>query len=217
MAKNLVRAGYALAVYNRSREKAEALAGDQVIVADSPAQVAEQSDMIITIVTDSAAVEEVVAGPDGVLEGVRPGSVVIDMSTISPMVEQSLDRELQAKSANLVDAPVSGGDIGAIKGTLAIMAGGTREAFERALPLFEAMGKTITHCGPVGSGQLAKLCNQILVSVNLLGVSEAIAFARKNGLDPSTMIEAVGGALREVGSSPTWDPKSWIGISIPVS
>jgi 3-hydroxyisobutyrate dehydrogenase len=155
--------------------------------------------MVITIVTDSAAVEEVVAGPQGLLGSVMPGSVVIDMSTISPAVEQRLDAELRKVSATLVDAPVSGGDIGAQNGTLAIMAGGDHDSFERSFPLFEAMGKTITYCGPVGSGQLTKLCNQILVSVSLLAVTEAITFARKTGLDPETMIEAVKG-----GAAGSW-------------
>jgi len=199
MAKNLVRAGYSLTVFNRTRAKAEAIAGDMVSVADSPAQVADRSDIVITIVTDSATVEEVIGGPEGVINGVKPGSVVVDMSTISPAVERKLDIELKERSSTLVDAPVSGGDVGAINGTLAIMAGGSREAFERVLPLFEAMGKTITYCGPVGNGQLTKLCNQILVSVNLIGVSEAIVFASKNGLDAGTMIEAVKG-----GAAGSW-------------
>lgn len=199
MALNLVKAGYRLVVFNRSRDKADAMAGEFVQVASSPAEVASRCQIVITIVTDSAAVEEVIAGPQGVLGAVRPGSVVIDMSTISPAVEQRLDTELRKVSATLVDAPVSGGDIGAQNGTLAIMAGGDRDSFEKSLPLFEAMGKTITYCGPIGSGQLTKLCNQILVSVSLLGVAEAITFARKNGLNPETMIEAVKG-----GAAGSW-------------
>jgi len=199
MASNLVKAGYRLVVFNRTREKAEAMAGEYVQAVSSPAEVASRCQMIITIVKDSAAVEEVISGPQGLLAAITPGSIVIDMSTISPAVEQQLDSELRKVSATLVDAPVSGGDIGAQLGTLAIMAGGNRDAFEQSLPLFEAMGKTITYCGPVGSGQLTKLCNQILVSVNLLAVTEAITFARKNGLNPETMIEAVKG-----GAAGSW-------------
>ncbi|HUV12518.1 MAG TPA: NAD(P)-dependent oxidoreductase [Acidobacteriota bacterium] len=199
MASNLVKAGYRLVVFNRTREKAEAMAGEFVQVASSPAEVASRCQMMITIVTDSAAVEEVIAGPQGLLAALTPESIVIDMSTISPAVEQQLDSELKKVSATLVDAPVSGGDIGAQQGTLAIMAGGDRDAFEKSLPLFQAMGKTITYCGPVGSGQLTKLCNQILVSVNLLAVTEAITFARKTGLNPETMIEAVKG-----GAAGSW-------------
>lgn len=199
MAVNLVKAGYQLVVFNRTHEKAEALEGEMVEIATSVAEVASKCRIVITIVTDSAAVEEVIAGPQGLLGAITPGSVVIDMSTISPAVEQQLDAELRKVSATLVDAPVSGGDIGAQKGTLAIMAGGDRAAFDKALPLFQAMGKTITYCGPVGSGQLTKLCNQILVSLNLLAVSEAITFARKTGLNPETMIEAVQG-----GAAGSW-------------
>ncbi len=199
MASNLVKAGYRLVVFNRTRKKAEAMAGEFVQVASSPAEVASKCQSVITIVTDSAAVEDVIAGPEGLLGAVTPGSIVIDMSTISPAVEQQLDSALKNVSATLVDAPVSGGDIGAQQGTLAIMAGGDRDAFERSLPLFQAMGKTITYCGPVGSGQLTKLCNQILVSVSLLAVTEAIIFARKTGLNPETMIEAVKG-----GAAGSW-------------
>ena len=168
-------------------------------MAASPREVAANSRMIITMVSDSPDVQEVVAGPEGVLDGIRPGSVVMDMSTISPQVERDLDRQLQEKGCALVDAPVSGGDVGAQNATLAIMAGGDREAFDRAVPIFETMGKTITYCGPVGSGQLTKLCNQILVAVTLMGVSEALIFAGKNGLDQRVMIEAVKG-----GAAGSW-------------
>ena len=144
MASNLVKAGYRLVVFNRTREKAEAMAGEFVQVASSPAEVASRCQMMITIVTDSAAVEDVIAGPQGLLGAITPESIVVDMSTISPAVEQQLDSELRKVSATLVDAPVSGGDIGAQQGTLAIMAGGDRDAFEKSLPLFQAMGKTIT-------------------------------------------------------------------------
>lgn len=199
MAANLVKAGFQLVVYNRTRAKADEFASDAVEVADSPAEVARRSEVTIVIVTDSDAVREVVAGADGVLEGIREGSVVIDMSTIAPAVERELAESLHRKGASLIDAPVSGGDVGAQKGTLAIMAGGEKEAFERVRPMFEAMGKTITYCGPVGNGQVTKLCNQILVSVNLLAVSEALTFAARNGLDRKVMIEAVQG-----GAAGSW-------------
>lgn len=199
MAGHIVGAGYPLTVYNRTRSKAAELASSGAGVADSPAEVAAASDAIITMVSDSPDVEEVVAGPKGVLEGIQRGSIVIDMSTISPEMEKTLDQKLRSKHCTLVDAPVSGGDVGARNATLAIMVGGRKEDFDRVRPLLEVMGKTITYCGRVGSGQLTKLCNQILVSVNLLAVSEALAFARKNGLDPQTMIEAVKG-----GAAGSW-------------
>jgi len=199
MARNLAKAGFSLKVYNRTRSRAEEIEGPSIQVVESPAAAAADSDVIIVIVTDSEAVREVITGPDGVLSGIRPGSIVIDMSTIAPAVERELSGELEAKGSALIDAPVSGGDVGAQKGTLAIMAGGPREAFDKVGPVFEAMGKTITYCGPVGNGQLTKLCNQILVSVNLLAVSEAISFARRNELDPKVMIEAIQG-----GAAGSW-------------
>ncbi len=199
MAGHLLQAGYPLTVYNRTRAKTDELVSQGAKAAASPAEVAAASEVIITIVSDSPDVEEVVAGPKGVLEGIRPDSVVIDMSTISPEVERTLEQKLRGKNCTLVDAPVSGGDVGAKNATLAIMAGGTPEAFQRVRPILEVMGKSLTHCGPVGCGQLTKLCNQILVSVNLLGVSEALAFARKSGLDPQVMIEAVKG-----GAAGSW-------------
>ena len=199
MAGHILKAGYPLTVYNRTRSKTRSLEADGAAVAASPREVAENSQMIITMVSDSPDVQEVVAGPEGVLDGIRPGSVVMDMSTISPQVERDLDRQLQEKGCALVDAPVSGGDVGAQNATLAIMAGGEREPFDRAVPIFETMGKTITYCGPVGSGQLTKLCNQILVAVTLMGVSEALVFARKNGLDQGVMVDAVKG-----GAAGSW-------------
>ena len=199
MAGHILKSGYPLTVYNRTRSKTRSLEAEGAAVAASPREVAENSRMIITMVSDSPDVQQVVAGPDGVLDGVRPGSVVMDMSTISPQVERDLDRQLREKGCALVDAPVSGGDVGAQNATLAIMAGGDREAFDRAVPIFETMGKTITYCGPVGSGQLTKLCNQILVAVTLMGVSEALVFAGKNGLDQRVMVEAVKG-----GAAGSW-------------
>lgn len=199
MAGHILRAGYPLTVYNRTRSKTRQLASQGAQVADSPAEVAAQSEVVITIVSDSPDVEAVVSGRGGVLEGIRPGSVAVDMSTISPQVERRLDQALRQRQCCLVDAPVSGGDTGAQKGTLSIMAGGERYAFERVQPILATMGTSLTYCGPVGSGQLTKLCNQILVSVTLLGVSEALLFARKNGLDATTMIEAVKG-----GAAASW-------------
>lgn len=199
MAGHILEAGFPLTVWNRTRSKSEQLAARGAGVAGSPADVAERSEIIVTIVSDSPDVEAVVCGAGGILETIRSGSIVVDMSTVSPDVERRLDGRLRQRGCDLVDAPVSGGDAGARDGTLAIMAGGTRPAFEKARPILETMGKTITYCGEVGSGQVAKLANQILVGVTLLGVSEAILFARRNGLDPRTMIEAVSG-----GAAGSW-------------
>ncbi len=199
MAGHILAAGHPLTVFNRTRAKTGRLDSLGARVADSPAALASESPIIITMVTGSADVEEVIAGPGGVLEGIRPGAVVVDMSTISPATEKRLDEALRSKGCALVDAPVSGGDVGARNATLAIMAGGETAAVERVRPILQVMGRIITHCGPVGSGQVAKLCNQILVSVSLLAVSEALLFARGNGLDPLVMIEAVKG-----GAAGSW-------------
>ncbi|HXK60781.1 MAG TPA: NAD(P)-dependent oxidoreductase [Acidobacteriota bacterium] len=199
MAGHLLRAGFPLTVFNRTRAKAEELGREGAVVVDSPQEVGTASDVTITMVSDTPDVEQVVAGPQGILEGIKPGSLVVDMSTVSPELERRLQQKLREKGCDLLDAPVSGGDVGARHATLAIMVGGDRAAFERVLPILEVMGNTITYCGPVGSGQLTKLCNQILVSVNLLAVCEALVFARKNGLDPLTMIDAVSG-----GAASSW-------------
>ena len=199
MAGHILRKGYDLTVYNRTPSKAAALVKAGATEAASPAEVASHTDIIITMVSDTPDVEAVVAGPTGIIQRIRPGSVVVDMSTIAPAMEKQLDQQLQAVGCGLVDAPVSGGDIGARKGTLAIMAGGRRPDFERVKPVLETMGSTLTHCGPVGHGQLTKLSNQILVSLTLLGVCEAVLFAAKNGLDPEVMIEAVQG-----GAAGSW-------------
>ncbi|MDQ4106972.1 MAG: NAD(P)-binding domain-containing protein, partial [Actinomycetota bacterium] len=151
MAENLIEEEYELVLYNRTREKAEKLARAGAAVADSPKEVAEKSDIIITMLPDSPQVEEVLAGEDGVFEGVREGALVVDMSTISPVVTRQLAERAAERGASMLDAPVSGGDVGARQGTLSIMAGGGEEDFGRARPLFEVMGRTITHVGPIGA------------------------------------------------------------------
>lgn len=190
MCMNLLKAGYCVTAYNRSPSKLEAVLSAGAKGANSPKAVAEQSDVIITMVTDSPDVEAVILGPDGVIHGAKSGSVVIDMSTISPKVTQKIAEELREKNVQMLDAPVSGGDSGAIAGTLAIMVGGEKSAYDRCLPVFQVMGKTITYVGTYGMGQTVKLCNQILVSVTNMAVCEAILFAQKAGVDPNIMIEA---------------------------
>ena len=191
MALNLLKAEYSLTVYNRTAHRMEKLVHAGAAGALSPQEVAAQSEVIITMVTDSSDVEEVILGQNGVLYGLHPGSVVIDMSTISPAVTRHLAEEIGKKGSEMLDAPVSGGDVGAIAGTLAIMVGGKKEAFQHCLPVLQAMGKSVTHVGGHGMGQTVKLCNQILVSVTNLAVCEAVEFARKAGVDPLVMIEAV--------------------------
>jgi 2-hydroxy-3-oxopropionate reductase len=195
MAKNLIEAGYDLAVYNRTREKAEELASEGATVAGSPKEVAERSDVIITMLPDSPQVEEVLTGEEGVLEGVSEGALIVDMSTISPVVTEELSEKAREKGASMLDAPVSGGDVGAIEGTLSIMVGGDEEDFERALPLFEVMGGTVTHVGPSGTGQVVKAANQIVVALTIEAVSEALVLGSKGGVAPEKILDVLGGGL----------------------
>jgi len=190
MSKNLLKAGYELTVYNRSKASIEELVREGAAAVNSPREVAENSDVVITVVTDTPDVESVILGEHGVIEGVRKDMIVIDMSTISPSVTRNIADKLRVKGAHMLDAPVSGGDTGAKAGTLAIMVGGDEIVFKSCLPIFQAMGKTITHVGGNGMGQTVKLCNQILVSITNMAVSEALLFASKAGVDPNVMIEA---------------------------
>lgn len=190
MCLNLLKAGFPLTVFNRTAERMAAVVAAGAHAAASPRAVAEQSDVVITMVTDSPDVEAVILSEDGVINGMSRDGIVIDMSTISPLVTRRIADRLTEKGVHLLDAPVSGGDAGAIAGTLAIMVGGDREVFATCLPIFQAMGKTITYVGGSGMGQTVKLCNQILVSVTNLAVCEAVAFAAGAGVDPLVMIEA---------------------------
>src|SRR3712207_2062222 len=181
MAKNLMGAGYELVLQNRSPEKAEELAKEGgATAAGSPKEVAQVCDIIITMLPDSPDVEAVVAGEGGVLEGIRDGALLVDMSTISPVVTKELSEMVREKGASMLDAPVSGGDVGAIEGALSIMVGGSEEDFERARPLFDVMGKAATHVGPIGAGQVVKACNQIVVALTIEAVSEALVLDRKS-------------------------------------
>ena len=199
MARNLLKAGFSVVVYNRTAAKAEALAKEGAGRASSPKEVAQECPVVITIVSDTPDVEEVILGQNGVIEGVSAGSVVIDMSTISPQATQRIAAKLEEKGAQMLDAPVSGGDRGAIAGTLAIMVGGEAEIFERCLPIFQALGQNIVHVGPSGSGQTVKLMNQILVVGILNAVVEALVFGQKAGIDLKKAIQAVKG-----GAAGSW-------------
>ena len=195
MARNLIEDGYKLVIHNRARAKAEKLAKLGAEVATSPREVAGRSDAIITMLPGPPEVEEVLAGENGLLEGVRDGSLIVDMSTSSPLLAQELSRTANTRGVGMLDAPVSGGDIGAIEGTLSIMVGGEKEDFERARPLFEAMGKTIVHVGAAGAGQIVKACNQIVVALVIEAVSEALVLGSKAGVKPEKVIEVLSGGL----------------------
>ncbi len=198
MALNLLKAGYSLTVHSRSRGPVDALVAAGAAAADSPAAVARASDIVITMVPDTADVELVLTGPDGVLEGLRPRAVVIDMSSISPVATRRLASLVAAKGGAMIDAPVSGGDIGARDGTLSIMAGGDTEAFERVRPLLACMGnpERIVHIGrEPGSGQVCKICNQMAIGGALASVAEGFALARKAGVDPARVRDALLGGF----------------------
>ncbi|RLI10605.1 2-hydroxy-3-oxopropionate reductase [Candidatus Bathyarchaeota archaeon] len=199
MSMNLLKAGFPLTVWNRTRSKMKPLLDAGAEGAGSPREVAERSDVVIDIVTDSPDVEEVLLGPEGVIHGAKPGTIVIDMSTISPAVTRRIAAELAKKDIRMLDAPVSGGAIGARNRTLSIMVGGDAETFQECLPIFQAMGKTITHVGGHGMGQTVKLCNQILVGLNMLAVAEALMFASKAGVDLEKAYAAVSG-----GAAGSW-------------
>ena len=195
MARNLVEAGYELAVHNRSRGQVDELAAEGAVAAGNSREVAERSDIVITMLPDSPQVREVVAGEGGVLEGVRERALLIDMSTISPVVTEELAAAVKEKGASMLDAPVSGGDVGAIEGTLSIMVGGEEEDFQRAKPLFDVMGKTVNHVGPTGAGQVTKAANQIVVALTIEAVSEALVLGSKGGVAPEKILDVLGGGL----------------------
>ncbi len=196
MAMNIYKKGHELIVYNRTKSKAEPFRKLGVPVAESPKEVAEKSDVVIVMVTDAPDVKEVIFGKNGVVEGARRGLIVVDMSTNSPKNAQEIYDELSKIGVEFMDAPVTGGDVGAKQGTLIIMVGGKPETFEKVKPVFESMGKLIVYAGPVGSGQKMKLVNQVAVALSDLAMVEALALAEKFGLDLEKVYQVLssGGA-----------------------
>lgn len=195
MALNLKNAGSELFVNARRAESMEPLTLAGAIACTTPAEVARQTDVIFTIVSDTPDVEQVILGTDGVIEGVRPGSVVVDMSTISPSATRAMAERLRAQGVEMLDAPVSGGDVGAIKGTLSIMAGGDEAIFKRIKPLFDVMGANVVHIGGNGAGQVCKSCNQVVIGHTIAGVGEAMLLARASGVDPVKVRAALLGGF----------------------
>ena len=191
IARNLMKAGHTLVVHNRSRAIVDQFASEGAIAATSPKEVAEQVDYVFTNLPDSPDVELVVLGPQGILEGAHEGLIFVDNSTIKPETARKLANELAKAGVLALDAPVSGGDIGARAGTLSIMVGGPQEAFDRTLPLFEAMGKAITWVGESGAGQIAKAANQIVVAGTMVAMAEALVLAQKSGVDPARVVQAI--------------------------
>ncbi|HCB98911.1 MAG TPA: oxidoreductase [Verrucomicrobiales bacterium] len=199
MAGHLLDAGYSVHVYNRTQAKAQDLLDRGAQWQSSPGKVAAAADVIITIVGFPVDVESVYLGEDGVLAQARSGSLAIDMTTSCPNLASRIAQEAAAKGIEVLDAPVSGGDIGAREARLSIMVGGSVSGFERALPLFEIMGKNIVHQGPAGSGQHTKMCNQIAIASGMMAISEAMAYAKKSGLQPETVLKSI-----ESGAAGSW-------------
>ena len=197
MATHLRDAGYAVTVWNRTKSKMQALVERGATAGESPRDVAARSDITITMVADTPDAVEVILGAEGVLHGARRGSVVVDMSTISPVATREIARQLGERGVEMLDAPVSGGERGAIDATLSIMVGGKPEVFERVLPVFQKMGKQIVHLGASGAGQVTKACNQLVLSLTLLGVAEALTLARKAGVDPAKVRAALLGGFAQ--------------------
>lgn len=192
MAENLLRAGHELTVHSRSPGPVDALVEQGAARGANAADVAAAADVVITMLPDSS---DVAAVGSEVIEAASPGALLIDMSTISPAVARELAGAARARSLGMLDAPVSGGDIGARDGTLSIMVGGEPDDFERARPIFEVLGSTITHLGPAGSGQIAKACNQVLVAVTIEAISEALVLGSKAGVDPAALLDVLSGGI----------------------
>src|SRR5262247_2097960 len=195
MARNLIKVGHSLVVHSRSRGPVDEIVKAGAKAATSPKDVASQCDVLITMLPNSPEVEQVALGPNGIIEGARRGLIFVDMSTISPIVSKKVGQALEAKGVAMLDAPVSGGEKGAIDGALSIMVGGDKAVFEKVLPIFQAMGRTITLLGSLGFGGFTKLANQIIVAVNLTALAEALTLAKKAGLDRELTLKALAGGL----------------------
>jgi 2-hydroxy-3-oxopropionate reductase len=193
MAGHLLKAGFALNILTRTQSKVEDLIAQGAVWCATPKEIAQTSDVVITNLPDTPDVEQVVAGKEGVFEGARPGMLMIDMSTVSPVMVRKLAQQARNLGCEFLDAPVSGGDIGARNATLTIMVGGSEQAFQRAMPIFEKLGKTFTLMGDSGAGQITKAANQIVTSITIEAVAEALVFASKAGVDPAKVRQALLG------------------------
>lgn len=215
IARNILKAGYPLVVHNRSRAAVDELVAEGARAAFSPAEVASQVDVVFTNLPDSPDVEKVALGANGILEGAHAGLIFVDNSTIKPATARLIAERLASKGVLCLDAPVSGGDIGARDGTLAIMVGGPAEALEKVRPVFEAMGKTITHVGDSGAGQIAKAANQIMVAAQMVAMSELMIFAQKAGADPRKVVEAIRGGAAQCWTLDVKPPRLFAGNRQP--
>ncbi|MGA7193782.1 MAG: NAD(P)-binding domain-containing protein [Anaerolineales bacterium] len=215
IARNILKAGFPLVVYNRSSASVDELVNEGAEAANSPADVASQVDVVFTNLPDSPDVEKVALGEKGIIEGAHAGLIFVDNSTIKPASARMIAEKLSAKGVLSLDAPVSGGDIGAKNGTLTIMVGGPSEAFEKVMPIFKAMGKTVTHVGDSGAGQVAKAANQIMVAAQMAAMGELLIFARKAGVDPQKVVEAIKAGAAQCWSLDVKPPRLFAGNRAP--
>jgi len=215
IARNILNAGFTLIVHNRSQQAVTELVGEGARAASSPAEVAQNVDVVFTNLPDTPDVELVTLGARGIQEGAHPGLIWVDNSTIKPAAARHIAAELKQLGVHSLDAPVSGGDIGARQGTLAIMVGGPSEALERVMPVFQVMGKTITHVGDTGAGQIAKAANQIMVAAQMVAMGELLVFARKAGADPQKVVEAIKGGAAQCWTLDVKPPRLFAGNRNP--
>jgi 2-hydroxy-3-oxopropionate reductase len=215
IARNILKAGFPLVVHNRSQAAVNELVAEGAVKANSPAEVASQVDIVFTNLPDSPDVEKVVLGERGIIEGAHIGLILIDNSTIKPAVSRKIAAALAEKGAAALDAPVSGGDIGARDGTLAIMVGGPADALEKARPVLAVTGKTITHVGDSGAGQIAKAANQIMVAAQMVAMAELLVFAQKAGADPQKVISAIKGGAAQCWTLDVKPPRIFAGNRNP--
>ena len=215
IARNILKAGFPLIVHNRSRAAVDELVKEGAVAANSPKEVAEQVDVVFTNLPDTPDVEKVVLGENGILAGAHDGLIYVDNSTIKPVTARTIAQKLSEKNVFALDAPVSGGDIGARNGTLTIMVGGDASALEKVMPVFNAMGKTVTHVGDAGAGQVAKAANQIMVAAQMVAMGELLVFAKKAGVDPKKVVNAIKGGAAQCWTLDVKPPRLFDGNRSP--
>src|ERR1044071_7327934 len=215
IARNILKAGFPLVVHNRSRSAVDELVAEGAAAANSPKEVAGQVDIIFTNLPDTPDVEKVVLGETGIIEGAHDGLIYVDNSTIKPASARMIAEQLAEKNTFALDAPVSGGDIGARNGTLTIMVGGDASALEKVMPIFQAMGKTVTHVGDAGAGQVAKAANQIMVAAQMVAMGELLVFSKKSGVDPRKVVDAIKAGAAQCWTLDVKPPRLWDGNRNP--
>jgi 2-hydroxy-3-oxopropionate reductase len=215
IARNILKAGFPLIVHNRSRGAVDELVAEGAVAAHSPKEVATQVDVVFTNLPDTPDVEKVVLGENSILDGAHEGLIYVDNSTIKPAAARRIAEELSKRGVSALDAPVSGGDIGARNGTLTIMVGGEAAALEKVMPVFQAMGKTVTHVGEAGAGQVAKAANQIMVAAQMVAMGELLVFSKKAGVDPRKVVEAIKGGAAQCWTLDVKPPRLFDGNRSP--